>query len=103
MNPHIRPLSRAERTPGPLIWDREYAQFLALRKERAEKGTQLLGEFYSEDTGDDLPVLANLTLAAAAPELLEALELLVGSFEKHRPKEYWDKARAAIAKAGGLS
>ena len=35
-------------------------------------GTQLLGEFYGEDMGDELPALANLTLAAAAPDLLAA-------------------------------
>lgn len=40
-------------------------------------------------------------LAAAAPDMLIALENLVNSFEKHRPKEYWDAARAAIAKARG--
>jgi hypothetical protein len=38
-------------------------------------------------------------LIAAAPELLDALIALVNSFEKHRPKELWDNARAAIAKA----
>jgi type VI protein secretion system component VasF len=40
-------------------------------------------------------------LIAAAPELLEALTNLVNSFEKHRPKKYWDDARAAIAKVMG--
>jgi len=44
---------------------------------------------------------ANARLIAAAPSLLEALEALVGSFEKHRPKAYWDAARAAIALARG--
>lgn len=34
-------------------------------------------------------------------DLLEALQALVNSFEKHRPKKYWDDARAAIAKATG--
>lgn len=44
---------------------------------------------------------ANARLIAAAPDLLEALEDLVNSFEKHRPKAYWDAARTAIAKAKG--
>ena len=47
------------------------------------------------------PYEANAHLIAAAPALLEALEALVGSFEKHRPKAYWDAARAAIALARG--
>jgi hypothetical protein len=42
---------------------------------------------------------ADARLIAAAPELLAALEGLVSSFEKHRPKELWDAARAAIAMA----
>lgn len=44
---------------------------------------------------------ANARLIAAAPALLEALVALVDSFEKHRPKELWDAARAAIAAATG--
>ncbi len=40
-------------------------------------------------------------LLAAAPDLLAALTDLINSFEKHRPKEYWDAARAAIIKATG--
>ncbi len=45
---------------------------------------------------------ANADLIAAAPDLLEALEALVNSFEKHRPKALWDAARAAILKARGM-
>lgn len=44
---------------------------------------------------------ANARLIAAAPAMLEALVALVDSFEKHRPKELWDNARAAIAAATG--
>ena len=40
---------------------------------------------------------ANTRLMAAAPELLEALEALVGLWDDST----WDKARAAIAKAKG--
>ena len=44
---------------------------------------------------------ATARLIAAAPELLSALTALVYSFETHRPKQLWDDARAAIAKALG--
>lgn len=47
------------------------------------------------------PAEADARLIAAAPDMLEALKNLVNSFEKHRPKEYWDAARAAIARAEG--
>ena len=43
--------------------------------------------------------IADARLIAAAPELLAALIALVDSFEKHRPKELWDAARAAISHA----
>jgi len=66
---------------------------------------------YASGEGDDwashgdnpkfAEAVANARLIAAAPELLKALVDLVNSFEKHRPKELWDAARAAIAKAGG--
>lgn len=40
-------------------------------------------------------------LIASAPDMLKALDDLINSFEKHRPKAYWDAARAAVAKARG--
>lgn len=43
---------------------------------------------------------ADAKAMAASKELLESLKALVNSFEKHRPKELWDNARAALAKAG---
>lgn len=74
-----------------------------------ENGTQLLGEFYPEDMGDDLPVQANMHLAAAAPELLEALKEAVAQYGKQGgpwnvpsdPGGWLDRARAAITKAEG--
>lgn len=42
---------------------------------------------------------ANARLIAAAPDLLAALEELCLAPNKHRPDEYWEAARAAIAKA----
>jgi hypothetical protein len=46
---------------------------------------------------------ADARLIAAAPDLLAACVALVDSFEKHRPKELWDAARAAIARATGAA
>jgi hypothetical protein len=40
-------------------------------------------------------------LALAAPDMLAALEELCLAPNKHRPDEYWEAARAAIAKAKG--
>lgn len=45
---------------------------------------------------------ANARLIAAAPDLLAALEELCLAPNKHRPDEYWEAARVAIAKAKGL-
>ena len=45
---------------------------------------------------------ANARLIAAAPELLEALEALIGADgPDYIRSKYWDMARAAIAKARG--
>jgi type VI protein secretion system component VasF len=44
---------------------------------------------------------ANARLISAAPDLLAALEELCLAPNKHRPEEYWEAARAAIAKAKG--
>jgi hypothetical protein len=46
---------------------------------------------------------AEARLIRTAPALLAALEALVNSFEKHRPKALWDAARAAIAEAKGAA
>ncbi len=53
------------------------------------------------DKKDDATGLANARLIAAAPDLLAALEELCLAPNKHRPEEYWNAARAAIAKAKG--
>lgn len=65
-----------------------------------EMSACIYDDYPSPPQGTDT-MLANARLISAAPDLLEALENLVNSFEKHRPKEYWDAARAAIAKAKG--
>lgn len=57
--------------------------------------------FARQDNGHiDAPTAeANARLIASAPELLDALQALVNSFETHRPKQLWDNARAAISRA----
>ncbi|WP_312999673.1 hypothetical protein [Leclercia sp.] len=54
----------------------------------------------SEDT-DLRSDKANAMLIAAAPELLEALQDALHSYDKHGEYPEWDFARAAIAKALG--
>lgn len=101
---------RKGHTPGE--WSAEAANdgtFCIYARSR-ENGTQLLGEFYAEDMGDELPVHANMTIAAAAPELLQALKALLSELE-HKGSDGWmtgnvhgddyDRARAAITKAEG--
>ena len=60
-------------TPGP--WDFEQGRDgdFAIYARTPQFGTQLLGEFYDEDMGDDLPAARNLALAASAPILAAAL------------------------------
>lgn len=98
---------RKGHTPGE--WSSEAGRdgtFCIYARSR-ENGTQLLGEFYAEDMGDELPVHANMTIAAAAPELLEALKSLVNSLAENDEDgmtEFSDdmvRARAAITKAEG--
>ena len=57
---------------------------------------------------EDMPVtesMANAALIAAAPELLEALEVLTANYDDVNPGESSnvDSARAAIAKARGTA
>lgn len=61
-------------TPGPWYAERGNDGTFSIYARSREMGTQLLGEFYSEDMGNDLPVMANVALAAASPGLLAALE-----------------------------
>ena len=70
-------------------------------------GDRTICDLYTLD-GADRPAVfrpeeaeANARLIAAAPDLLAALEELCLAPNKHRPEEYWEDARAAIAKAKG--
>ena len=86
-------------TPGPLGWVHSMTT-------TANGGfhcylTDADGRKIAALWGKEAEKVANAHLFAAAPALLEALVALVDSFEKHRPKELWDNARAAIAAATG--
>jgi hypothetical protein len=59
-------------------------------------------EVWSANWGEGINQKANAHLIAAAPDLLEALKILATQAESHGAEGvYWDKARAAIAKAEG--
>ena len=86
----------AGHTPGPLMarqintTDKPFAVI----SPNGLHGEEIVGGYMHE---------ADAVLFAAAPDLLAALVALEGSFEKHRPKEMWDAARAAIARATGAA
>lgn len=53
--------------------------------------------------GKDKIAVANAQLFSAAPELFEALQDALQTYDKHGEHAEWDFARAAIAKALGES
>lgn len=86
-------------TPGP--WQHDTGPSLSGRYHVVNDANgDMVCECYE---GADRDRETNARLIAAAPDMLKALDDLVNSFEKHRPKEYWDAARAAIAKARGAA
>lgn len=90
-------------TPGP--WEAHFEEaYYVTGPDRGRvammlnlKGAHGLG---GRRTGEESA--ANARLIAAAPELLAALECLC-SFDKPLIQEDWDNARAAIAKAKGVT
>jgi len=60
------------------------------------------GEFYPEDMGDELPVRANLALAAAAPVMFDTLRQ-IAELPNYRcvAADMRKLARAALSQAGG--
>jgi len=92
-------------TKGP--WLRDGRTVYALQDSKSkfvDKENRFSAGFYSGNGCPEAEVIANATLAAAAPELLEALELILsyhddGNCKLH--KEDVAMARAAIAKALG--
>lgn len=98
---------KAPHTPGPWEMDEEACYIFAAKGEMTVlqvrgwgyltgRGTHALA--LSDEEGEAIQ-RANGLLAAAAPELLEALEEVV--MVSDRATVEYDKARAAIAKAKG--
>lgn len=102
-------MSETKHTPGPWYWcDGEGDDDLPYLTSQ----TGIICEFgncreYYPQCGD-IPNKSDRRLIAAAPELLEALELLIANvhscactFPTKEERDAWGKAAAAIAKAKG--
>lgn len=103
------------RTPGPYKVDNfccegDHALRIAMPDIRTRPGATIAMVFHNWNTAefDERRIswkeaedtAAFIVLACNAhDDLVDALQALVDSFEKHRPKELWDAARAALAKA----
>ena len=92
-------------TKGP--WLRDGRTVYALQDSKSkfvDKENRFSAGFYSGNGCPEAEVIANATLAAAAPELLEALQELVFLYEHDegcRELTEYKRAKAAIAKALG--
>lgn len=91
-----------QHTPGPWVAWRDGAVGPTSKEEDQSFG-MLLPVAYVEDSDWPESADANARLIAAAPELLEALTLLVAGIENSVSKTYIPlvRANAAIAKATG--
>lgn len=102
-------MSELQHTPGP--WRHHYDKYDGDSIQANQKPIQfVVRRFQDPDTCYDvvdIPNTADAHLIAAAPELLEALEGLVGELARQFPAMALDncpatrKARAAIARAKG--
>lgn len=92
-------------TPGPWVAEVSDGGTFGLYARTEQFGTQLLGEFYDEDMGDPVPARENMHLAAAAPELLEALESLIDDMAAgvSHTTGIHARCKALIAKARGAA
>lgn len=98
-------------TPGP--WLRDGRTVYALQDSTSrfvDKENRFSAGFYSGNGCSESEVIANATLAEAAPELLEALQEMVAIVKKHtypqpdKPSSTWGRmeaAEAVISKALG--
>ncbi|EQA5722295.1 hypothetical protein ACX4ER_003920 [Cronobacter dublinensis] len=94
-------------TPGPWEWWTSNS-FLRLSSQATGKDGGVIDSYAMSDGNTSLSVSnADMALIAAAPDLLEALQLSVKAMQEGRLVSYpeWygtiNKARAAIAKAIG--
>jgi hypothetical protein len=92
-------------TPGPWKWTRTLDGLNALESDSIAYGILVCAE---DNAPQDLNDEANARLIAAAPDLLEAilaLDDLRGAWAppEETIKAAWSKARAAIAKATGVT
>ncbi|EQA1703501.1 hypothetical protein ACXYXE_004104 [Cronobacter dublinensis] len=94
-------------TPGPWEWWTSNS-FLRLSSQATGKDGGVIDSYAMSDGHTSLSVsMADMALIAAAPDLLEALQLSVKAMQEGRLVSYpeWygtiNKARAAIAKAIG--
>ena len=88
-------------TPGP--WFRDNSRAIGPKSTEDDQSYGMIIPVGWVEFDPDIEVqVANANLIAAAPELLEALQMIMtGDF--YMPKESADAARAAIAKALGES
>ena len=89
----------ADHTPGPWEWDKSMGTWV---KMDGRVGARIIGIGKYPEVSDS-EVHANARLIAAAPEMLEALELMRDARIPEEYAEAIDKARTAIAKAKGLT
>ena len=99
-----------QHTPGPWVWMQEYGAYWVLAHENLYK---ISGQYVLDNgAGDGLDSNIDVNgpdarLIAAAPDLLEALRAMVEMMdcgdESGAGSEWHTKARAAIAKATGVT
>lgn len=110
-------MSKQQHTPGPWFSDSEGNIWRRDPKDLYQNGGGVAGEKplatvhkgWNHPGAVGYPLEANGRLIAAAPELLEALEMIVAEADSYtartgKPVYNWlDQARSAIAKARGES
>lgn len=92
-------------TPGPWVLDgHNLSSIIHCVKERGNpEAKHLCGDYETIARCEDENWKANARLIAAAPDLLEALEMCLDCLAENGVKEAQEKARAAIEKATGAA
>ena len=105
-------MSEAMHTPGPWSWDCDPVKgdpFDRVRYQVVAKGKTITKTYYSSYEGGPTNAEADTRLIAAAPDLLEALQMLLDDIQDYQrinnlggeQNHSQVKARAAIARATG--